>query len=127
LALNLDKINIIKFKTNNLPQSIFSIEYDKKYIEESVNTQFLDLQTDNHLNWKNHNDQTIPKLSTACHAIRPMFDVSNTDTLWSIYFAYFYSMMKYGILFGGNLSNSKIIFNLQKRIDRIMASAKPKN
>jgi hypothetical protein len=36
LALNVDKTNIIKFVTNNLPQYAFSIAYD-----ESVNTKFL--------------------------------------------------------------------------------------
>jgi hypothetical protein len=30
-------------------------------IEESANTKFLGLQIDNHLNWKNHIDQMIPK------------------------------------------------------------------
>jgi hypothetical protein len=43
-----------------------SIDYDKKYIEESVNTKFFSLQTDNNLNWKNHIDHMIPKLSTTC-------------------------------------------------------------
>jgi hypothetical protein len=53
LALNLDKINIIKFLTNNSPQCPLSIGYNDKYIEESVHTKFLGLQIDNHLNWKN--------------------------------------------------------------------------
>jgi hypothetical protein len=45
----------------------------------------------------------------------------------SIYFAYFHSIMKYGITFWGNSSNSKMIFTLQKRIVRIMAGAMPRN
>jgi hypothetical protein len=32
---------------------------------QSVNTKFLGLQIDNHLNWKNHIDQMVPKLSGA--------------------------------------------------------------
>ena len=31
---------------------------------------FLGLQIDNHLNWRNHIEQQIPKLSTACYANR---------------------------------------------------------
>jgi hypothetical protein len=42
LALNLDKTNIIKFPTINLPQCPLSIGYNDKYIEESVQTKFLD-------------------------------------------------------------------------------------
>jgi hypothetical protein len=37
-----------------------------KYIQESVNTKFLGLQTDNHLNWTDHIDKLTPKLSEAC-------------------------------------------------------------
>jgi hypothetical protein len=35
-----------------------------------------------------------------------MFHTSNTDTLKKIYFAYFQSVVKYGIIFGGNPSYS---------------------
>jgi hypothetical protein len=53
LTLNLDKTNRIKFITYNSPQFPISIGYEEKYIEESVNTKFLGLQIDSHLNWKN--------------------------------------------------------------------------
>jgi hypothetical protein len=36
-----------------------------KYIKETVNTKFLGLQLDNFLNWKEHIDLVIPKLSGA--------------------------------------------------------------
>jgi hypothetical protein len=56
----------------------------------------------------------IPKLSRACYSIRSMSHISSTDTLKSIYFASFHSVMKYGIIFWGNSPNSKMIFTLQK-------------
>jgi hypothetical protein len=99
LVRNLDKTNIIKFITNKLPQYDLKIGYYEKYIEESINTKFLGLQIDNHLNWKNYIDLMIPKLSRACYALRSVSHVSSTDTLKSIYFAYFHSIMKYGIVF----------------------------
>jgi NADH:ubiquinone oxidoreductase subunit B-like Fe-S oxidoreductase len=74
--------------------------YGEKYIEESINTKFLSLQIGNHLQWKNHTDLTTSKLSKACCAIRLMSHISGTDTLKSIYFAYFHSIMKQWILFG---------------------------
>jgi hypothetical protein len=67
VALNLDKANIIKFITNNSPQYALSIGYKGKSIEGSVNTKFLGLQIDNHLNWTDHIDQMIPKLCGACY------------------------------------------------------------
>jgi hypothetical protein len=35
-----------------------STGYNGKYIQESVNTIFLGLQIDNHLNWTNHIEKT---------------------------------------------------------------------
>jgi hypothetical protein len=46
-----------------------SIGYKEKYVEGSVNTKFLGLQIDNHLNWKNRTDQVVPKLRGACHSV----------------------------------------------------------
>jgi hypothetical protein len=68
-------------------------------LHESVHMKFLGLQIDNRLNWTNHIDKLIPTLSGACYAVRSMLHVSNTDTLKSVYFAYFHSVMKYGIVF----------------------------
>jgi hypothetical protein len=66
----------------------------------------------------------IPKVSKACYAIRSMAHISSTHSLKSIYFAYFYSIMKYGIILGGNSPNNKIIFTLQKNTVRIIAGVK---
>jgi len=52
--------------------------------------------------------------------------ISVTLTLISLHNAYFHYVIKYGILFGGNYSNSGKIFILQKQIVRIMAGAYPK-
>jgi hypothetical protein len=53
--------------------------------------------------------------------------ISSTDTLKSIYFAYFHSIMKYGIIFWCNSPNSKMIFTLQKRTVRIIVGVKSRN
>jgi hypothetical protein len=67
----------------------------------------------------------IPNLSGACYAVRLMFHISNLSTVKSIYFAYFQSIIKYGIIFGGNSSSSGTIFILQRKIIRIMVGAHP--
>ena len=66
----------------------------KKYTEESVNTTFLGLQIDNHLNRKNHTEEMIPKLCAACYAIGSMVHISNINTHKSIYYVYFHSIIK---------------------------------
>jgi hypothetical protein len=60
------------------------IGYNKKYIEESANTKLLCLKNWKQLNWNNNSDLIIPDLSPACYAVRPMFHISNNDTLKTI-------------------------------------------
>jgi hypothetical protein len=73
LVLNLDKTNIMKFVTKNSAHSTLLIDYKEKDIEDTVNTKFLGLQIDNHINWKNHIEEIIPKLSGACYAVGPVY------------------------------------------------------
>jgi hypothetical protein len=127
LARSLDKTKIINFVTNYSPERALSIGYFGKYFEELANTKLIGLQIDNQLNRKNHINQIIPKLNGACYSMTSMFHIVNIDTLKSIYFAYFHSIIKYGIIFWGNSANSKRIFTLQKKIIRIMAGTKPRN
>ena len=68
----------------------------------------------------------IPKLSGACYAIRLMVHINNINTLKSIFYEHFHSLIKYGIIFWGTYSNSRKIFTLQKKIVRIMAGAQPR-
>jgi hypothetical protein len=67
----------MKFIAKNSSHSPLHIGYKENYIEEMVNTKFLGLQIDNNLNWKNHMEQIIPKLSEECYAIRLIFHISN--------------------------------------------------
>jgi hypothetical protein len=55
-----------------------SIGYKGKCLEESVNTKFLGLQIDNYLNWTNHIDKFISKLSGARYAVRSMCHIIET-------------------------------------------------
>ena len=58
----------MKSRTRNSSHSRLCILYKAKYIEERENT-FLGLQVENHINWKNHTEQMIPKLSGACNVV----------------------------------------------------------
>jgi hypothetical protein len=121
LVLNIEKTNIMKFITNNSSHSTLCLGYREKYVEEMVYTKFLGLQINNHIIWNNHIEQTIPKLSGACYAVRLVVHISNINPFKSIYYAYLHSILKSGIIFWSNSSNSGKIFILQKKIVRIMA------
>ena len=71
----------MKFITNNSSHSILYIGHKEKNIEETVNTKFLGVQINNHINWKNHTEEMIHKLSAACYAVRSMVHICNINTL----------------------------------------------
>jgi hypothetical protein len=52
--------------TQNSSHSTLHIGHKERYIEETVNTKFLGLQIDNHINWRNHIEEMIPKLTGVC-------------------------------------------------------------
>ena len=115
LVLNLDKSNITKFITNNSSHSKLHIGYKEKYVEETVNTKCLGLRIDNHIHWKNHIKQTIPKLSGAAVSILVTLTPSNKFTMM---FAFYRKIWNN---FVGNSSNSGETFTLQIKIFGIMA------
>ena len=49
-------------------------------------------------------DPLLYKMSTVCFVIRRLFHVLNIDVLEIRYFAYFHSLMKYGVILGGKLN-----------------------
>ena len=67
----------------------------------------------------------IPNLNGACYAVRSMVHISDINTVKSIYFAYFYSITKHGIIFWSNFFNRGKIFTLQKKLVKRMAGAQP--
>jgi hypothetical protein len=117
VVLNVNKTNIVKFTTTNLPHYPLAVRYADKLIKETTSIRFLGTQINNHLNWKSHIDQVIPKLSAACFAVRRLFHILNTYALWMVYFSYFHSVIKYGIIFWQNSTDADRVFILQKRTE----------
>jgi len=126
LVLNLYKINIKKFITKNLTHSTLHICYTEKHIEGTENAKFLCLQIYSHINWKNHNEKTTYKLNGVCDAVRSMVHISNIYTFKLIYYTYFHSIIKYGIIVWSTSSNSGKIFTLHKQFVTRMAGAQPR-
>ena len=52
------------------------------------------------MNWKQHIDQILQKLNAVCFAIGILFPALNSATLQAVFFAYFHSIIKYGIIVG---------------------------
>ena len=84
----------------------------------------MGITVDNTLSWKQHIDAIIPKLNKACYIIRRLKLYLSNTVLKMVYYAFFHSVMSYGLIFWGNSTNSKCVFKLQKRAIRIIMGAK---
>ena len=69
------------------------------------------------------NKKILPKMGRACYAVRSMYHFSSMATLKMFYFAYFYSTMEYGIVSWGNSRESIRVFQLQKKIIKIITGS----
>jgi len=72
---------------NNSPHCALSIDYEE-------NTKFLGLQIHKHLNWNNSIHQMILKVSGACYTVKLKFHIGILNTLESLYFAFFSSIIR---------------------------------
>ena len=120
------KTNIIKFSPSHFFQLQLITEHNNTTISEVPDTMFLGVQIDNHLNWTCHIDQILPKLSIAGFVIKWLFYVRNLKILRMTYYAYFHSVIRYGIIFWGNATNSCKVLKLRKRVIRMMSGAEPR-
>jgi hypothetical protein len=69
-------------------------------------------------NWSGHIECIIPKLSSACYAMRSTRSVMPLSVLKSVYYSYFDSIMSYGLIFWGNSPHSLKVFRLQKKTNK---------
>ena len=102
LVLNMEKTNLMKFTLNTRQNEPFQIIYQNNLLNGLNNTKFLGLELDKNVNWKNHIQKILPKLSSACYLIRRLYPSCNLNTLMMVYFAYFHTVMEYGIIFCGD-------------------------
>jgi hypothetical protein len=114
----------MKFITKNSAHSILLIGYKGKYIKETEYKFFFVYKLVN-INWENHTEEIIPKLSGACYAVRLIVQISN-NTLKSIHNAYYLSIINYGVIFWDNSFKSGKVSTLHKEIVRIMAGTHPR-
>ena len=114
LVLNLTKTNIIKFSPSNFFQPQLILDHNNTIISEVPSTKFLGVQIDNHLNWKCHIDQILPKLSTVSFVNRQLSYILDLETLRIAYFSYFHSIIRYGIIFWGNATDSCKVSDCRK-------------
>jgi hypothetical protein len=66
----------------------------------------------------------LGKLNKACYIIRRSKLYLSNDALKMVYYAFFHSVMSFGLIFWGNSTKCKCVFKLQKRAIRIIMGAR---
>lgn len=118
LLLNSGKTKCIKFTTPNVTLIDSNISLDGKLLDLVPSTVFLGITVDSKLQWGPHIQALASKLSSAAYAVRRIRQLTDIATARLVYFAYFHSIMSYGILLWGSAADVETIFILQKRAVR---------
>ncbi|PNF19496.1 hypothetical protein B7P43_G02324, partial [Cryptotermes secundus] len=124
LLLNPTKTYFLQFITKNTRVLDLHILCGNKQITNMEVTKFLGLVIDHKLSWQTHIDQMIPKLNKASYIIRVLKPLLSLECLKTVYFSLVHSIISYGIIFWGSSAHAKIIFQIQKRIIRIITNSR---
>ncbi|KAI5734013.1 hypothetical protein M8J77_001411 [Diaphorina citri] len=119
LQLNANKTSFLCFG-NRTPTPIptLTIPQSNLVLRQATEVRFLGITMDAGLCWKLHIQALSSKLSSAVFALKSVRKNVDFRAGLSSYFAYFHSIMSYGILFWGFAAGTKEILLLQKRAVR---------
>lgn len=120
LSININKTHCVQFKTKNQSAADINIVCNNRSITTLSNVKFLGMHINDSMNWSSHADCITPKLSSACYVMRSIKPYMPLNTLKTIYYSYFNTIMSYGLFIWGNSPHSLRIFRMQKKIIRIM-------
>jgi hypothetical protein len=76
----------------------------------------LGITVDNTLSWKQCIDTITPKLNKACYIIRRSKLYLSIDALKMVYYAFFHSVMSYGLIFWWNSTHNSVYSNYRKEL-----------
>ena len=113
LSLNISKTYFSQFSSKSLSYPDINITYGNNYISKVNDSKFGGLIINNTLSWKTHIDKILPKLCSACFAMRSVKLFVFQQMLKVIYYSHFHSIISYGIIFWGHSSPSIRVFRLQ--------------
>jgi hypothetical protein len=122
LTLNIEKTQFMQFYTNHHKKLDLQILVNDLIVTNATNIRFLGLQLDNKLTWNAYSHELKTKLNKACYAIRAIKPLVSQNVLITIYYSYFHSVLKYGVMFWGSSAITGDIFKVQKRAIRIITN-----
>lgn len=116
------KANGFMLNESKTQQMVFSLREMPN--EDNLNSvKFLGVIIDNKLTWEPHIIYISKKLSRVIYLLKQLKNHIPIKYLRSAYFAFFQSIILYGILFWGNSSHINDILLLQKKAIRILSDS----
>ena len=104
---------------------LFTLSLDSVILKEIQEWKYVGVIIDNQLNWSSHISALAKKLSKCCYLLTIVRHEVSIKYLLVLYYSYFFSNLRYGIIFWGHSSRIKEILILQKRCLRIIFRKKP--
>ena len=92
----------MQFVTNHNKTINLQVKVKDFSLLNANNIKFLGITLDNKLMWKTYGSELSIKLNKACYAIRAIKSFVSQKALITVYYSYFHSLLKYGIIFWGN-------------------------
>ena len=116
----MEKTKLIKFTPSNFPYSPMPITFAEHLPVETNATNILGLHLDSQLSWKSHINYLLHKLSSVFYIMRRLSHLLNIQTLRTVYFAHFHSLVNYRIIFWGNTSSMHKVFLIKKTLKTML-------
>ena len=89
-----------------------NLKLDGKKLDAITETVFLGITLDSKLQWGAHIRALSGRLSSAAYAVTKIRQLTDIATARLVYFAYFHSIMSYGVLLWGSAADVDSIFIL---------------
>jgi Reverse transcriptase (RNA-dependent DNA polymerase) len=130
LKLNASKTHLVHFQLSN--QNIdnnYVIKCEDEEIMFTDHTKLLGLQIDKNVKWDHQIIELCKKLNKAIYTLRCLKNRVEPYILKYVYFAYFHSVLTYGLEIWGGAAAYLInrVFKLQKRAIRLLSGVAPRD
>ena len=111
LSLNINKTQAVNFSKLNID----SVGIAPFCIKLSDSIKFLGLTVDKNLSWICHIEQLRNRLVSYAYLIYKLSTMCSQETALAAYYAYVFSILRYGVIFWGGSPHTNQLFFLQKR------------
>lgn len=127
LSLNVDKTVVMSFGNycDSVPQTV-EIRLDNKLLNRVESHKYLGVIFDYNMKWDQHIEYIIKKTKYLIFIFAKIKNIMDTKTLLTVYYAFFNSIINYGIIaWGGAYSTCiKLIQGVQNKILKIICKNK---